>query len=156
MKLLAVVAALFAAAFSSPAFALQTWQGDVFIVAVTPACESDGITANSFYRGVLRPGGLENNGSNTNFSLVSSRNAQHYSFLPYQLQSGSGSYQATGINSVASLGKWTGTFSNATRGPILISSVTPTIVFKLTINNYGGVTNCTATLKGSLGNRPGL
>jgi hypothetical protein len=145
MKLLATIGVLLAAA-SSPAFA-KPWQGDLFITAVTPACESNGITLNSFYRSILKTPQI--------FSLISPTSAQYY-FIPHLngLHQGDGDYIAIGINSTSVLKKWRGEFSNASQTPQAVFPGTRNLAIKITLNDFAGIAGCTAALAGSIGDRP--
>jgi hypothetical protein len=154
MKRLAIIGVLLAAA-CSPAFAAKTWQGDLFVTAVTPACESDGIAVNSFYRSVLEPQNYGGGAPATHFILVSPTSAQYYKLnANSSFQGGQGGYKGVSINSTSVLKEWVGQFSNASRKPQLISFGTRNLAIRITINDFAGIAGCTAALAGSIGDRP--
>ena len=68
-----------AAATASPAFAVQVWQGDMFLTDANAACKAKGFTVDDFFRGVYRPAGVADNGANSFLSLTGSRNSQRFS-----------------------------------------------------------------------------
>jgi hypothetical protein len=135
---------------------VQTWQGDLFITAVTPACERNGIRTNTYYRAVFRPRNIENNGPDTSISFFASANGHNYVFKNNGLASGKGPYSGLVITSLPTVISWSGTFSDASTKPAVFSATTPAVFVKIKMKNFPGVAGCDATFEGSFGNRPGL
>jgi hypothetical protein len=150
MKRLAITAVLLAAA-SSPALAVQTWQGDIYITAVTAACESVGIKSNTFYRAVYRPKNIEDNGSVSKLAFFSSINAHSYTFSNVS-SSGTGRYTGVVINSWPKVLRYSGTFENTSFTPTTFSATTQTLVVRLTLKNFVNTPGCSVTLRAGLGN----
>lgn len=149
MKFLVSAATLSAVLFSSPAFAVQTWQGDIYITAVTTACESVGIRSNTFYRAVYRPKNIEDNGSVSRLAFFSSTNSHIYTFSNV---SASGRYSGVVISSFPKILRYSGPFESASFGPPTFSATTQTLILKLTLKNFVGAVGCNVTLRAGLGN----
>ena len=152
MKSLPAAALLLAAAIT-PGLATEVWQGDLFITTASAGCANDGIAVGDYFTAIYRPRNLVDNGPDTRLALVASRSAQRYEVTNAPL-SGSGPYKGVFITSRANVQTWTGTFSAASVSPATPTATTQTVVIKATFTNFADVVGCTATLKGSLGNRP--
>jgi len=146
-------------AMTSNASALETWQGHLFVIATSGTCDNDPtgipITKNQFFTAIFRPRNLEDNGPDTYLSLVSQRGANSYKFANKAL-TGSGSVSYTGVSTKGHTYTLTTTYSGASVAPAAPTVNTQTVVVTITIANVTGYNGCTATLKGSLGNRPNL
>jgi hypothetical protein len=141
-----------AAATASPAFAVQVWQGDMFLTDANAACKAKGFTVDDFFRGVYRPAGVADNGANSFLSLTGSRNSQRFSVAGGTL-SGSGTYNGTFITSTAGFLSWSDSFSGAKVKPAP-TLTTPSITITVKIKTFGDVAGCNVTLQGALGIRP--
>jgi hypothetical protein len=154
MKRLAIATVLLAGT-AFPASAVEVWQGDMFITAASAACVAEGYTVNDFFRAVYRPRNVEDNGIDTRLSLISARNAHRFLVENAPL-TGAGNYHGNKIGSTAAFSSWDSTFSAASVTPPLPTVNTQTVVIKVTFKDFADFPGCTATLQGSLGNRPNL
>ncbi len=150
-----VVVAVFLAVTVVHAFATEVWQGDMFVTAKTAACDADGVDVGDFMRAVYRPRNVEDNGVDTKLALYGSRSAHRYKVVNAAL-SGAGPYEGDKIGPTALTSAWSATFVNTSVAPALPTPNTQSVVIKVTFRNFGDLVGCTATLKGSLWNRPSL
>ena len=65
----------------SASAAWEVWQGSLFFTTVSRACPASTARVGGFLNAVLRPNGLQGNGSNTLLALFSLANAQSYGFV---------------------------------------------------------------------------
>lgn len=156
MKRLALAAMLTTGTIPS-ASATEVWQGDLFITAANATCVNSGFSVNDFFRSVYRPNGLEDNGPDARLTLISARVAQRYS-VTGALSAGKKlkAYSGQIIYSTAGFASWDGTYKLATVTPATPTVNTATVTIAVTFNDFASFVGCTATLKGSLGNRPNL
>ncbi len=128
------------------------WQGDMFVTVANAACESGGIVVGSFYRAVFKPRNLEDNPADTRLAMFGSRQALHHNWTGANY--GNGPVDGIVIGSKGNAGSVSSTFSQALIQPATLTATTKTVTVKGRITNFFAVSGCTATLIGSLGNRP--
>jgi hypothetical protein len=167
-KLLWGAAAIGIAAVATPAAATEqaVWEGFVYLTNVkeTTAGACTGKTGPgggldtgffaSALHAVFKPAGLVNNGADTKLLLITNRSAFHHLWAGKSF--GPGNVPSTGFGGTANIFTYTSTFVTAILTPAAPTAKTPTIVLKAKISNFFGSTGCTATIAGSLGNRPNL
>jgi hypothetical protein len=135
-----------------PAMA-QVWQGDAFIVKITPACKTNGWAVGDFFRTVMSPANVGENDANSRLSLYGARVAQRF-FMQNQALAGNGTYTGTFITSRAGFLSWTnGTFSGARIKPAA-TPTTQTLSLNIKVARFSDLDGCTVTLEGSLNLRP--
>jgi hypothetical protein len=129
------------------------WQGEVFVTAVTAACSDRGINVGTFYRSVLKPRALDDNGPDTKLSLVGTRQALQYQW------NGAGYGNANGIpghmiGPTANKFTFTSNVSMAATTPTVIATSTKIVNLRGRFTSFFSIAGCTATLSGALHPRP--
>jgi hypothetical protein len=149
-----VLAATVLAATASSAFAIEVWQGDLFITALSDTCTANSFSVDDFFRAVLRPAGVEDNGTDTALLLVGTRSAQRAVIADGAL-TGNGDYNGVFFGSQGNARSWTSQFSGAKLKPLPSTKAKP-VTITVDLATFAGLTGCDLTLQGTLGVRPGL
>ncbi len=151
MKLQLAAVAAFTALATLPANALTTWQGDVFLKTATGPCEAQGITADTFYRGIYRPANIDDNGTSMELAFIGTRGAFHFEKTG---AFANGSWTSAAISARAHLFSYTATVTAAKSAPASPTMTTQAITLSGKIANYFGAAGCTVTFIGTFGLRP--
>jgi hypothetical protein len=129
------------------------WEGDLFVISATGACNPDGISAGSFYRAIYRPdiAAPPPNQAKEALSLVSLRSAFILNAPGSTLR---GSVVA---DSVVIGGRATDSDSTApvqlSITPAKITAKTGAVEISGSINNFFNIAGCTVNVAGILGPR---
>ena len=136
----------------SASAAWEVWQGSLFFTTVSRACPASTARVGGFLNAVLRPNGLQGNGSNTLLALFSLANAQSYGFVG--ALAGNGTYtNAERFTATAGRQIYNGTYSRARIKPTPAVGK-PFLNVRVKLTNFNDQANCTVTLEGTLGLNP--
>ena len=138
-----------------PAQATEVWQGTMFVTAANSPCRADGVVVGDFYLAVYRPRNVEDNGVDTRLALFTTRSANRYIVINKPFD-GNGRYEGIRVSTTALVQDWSGNFSGATVNPPSPTPSTQTVEITVTFTKFNNNSGCTATLVGSLTNRPAL
>lgn len=127
----------------------------MFVTAANAACAAENHSVGEFFRAVYRPRNVEDNGVDTRLMLLSPRTAQRYVRTNAPFVSGA-SYAGSRFTSAAGFESFNGVLSAVSVVPALPTVATFTVTVRLTVSNFAGLPGCTATIAGSLTNRPDL
>jgi len=157
----------FLAALSTPAFAAPpTWQGDMFVTAITEAspgvsCKNVNVSVGDFYRTILRPKNLTaESGTSDLIAFHSNRSAIWLKPTSPVVGQLNGATQAS-INIIygsSGFQAFTARPITASVSPYPVALATPSVTVQMTIQNVfskDSVTpsGCNATVRGVLGKR---
>ena len=145
-------------AMTAAANAQTVWQGDLFVTAVTSACNSPVVALNvgDFIQAILAPKNLSGNGSSDSLNVFLPRGAA-YNIVPQNgTLNAATAFKLVGIHHDGTAGSSTpssqGPFSVS---PSTIASVTPSVTLSFTWHGYDGVSGCSVSFQGVLTRRPG-
>jgi hypothetical protein len=129
------------------------WQGEVFVTAVTSTCSNRGINVGTFYRGVLKPRALDDNGPDTKLSLIGTRQALQYQWNVDDYGNGTG-IPGHMIGPTANKFTFTSNVTVASTTPAVIATNTKVVNIRGRFASFFSIAGCTAILSGTLHTRP--
>jgi hypothetical protein len=164
MKRALIAAALFGGLMTSAAAAPPTWQGDMFVTAVSNAanCTAVNVAVGDFYRTILRPKGLAaDSGTADQIAFHSNRASIQLKPTAPTTTSLNGATAAT-VNVIygsAGYNQFTGVPITATLIPYPVALATASVTITMTMNNVFSKpapslpSGCNITIRGVLGKR---
>jgi hypothetical protein len=163
MKRALIAAALFAGLMTSAAAAPPTWQGDMFVTAVSNAanCTAVNVAVGDFYRTVLRPKSLTaDSGPADLIAFHSNRSAVQVVPSSPTSTTLNGATAATTrvIYGSAGFNQFTAVPITASLSPYPVALATASVTITMTMNNVfsknsATPSNCNITIRGVLGKR---